>query len=102
MILVSLVDTYDHSPMITPIDVNLPITKNIDGRISLFEYSYQIGSLMYVVKCTGEEAEWLRNFLEDILNWSRLVPAICIHCNSQSAIEVHKVTCITVSHVIYD
>ena len=34
----------------------------------------------------GEEAEWLRNFLEDIPNWSRPVPAICIHCDSQSAI----------------
>ena len=34
----------------------------------------------------GEEAEWLRNFLEDIPNWSKPVPAICIHCDSQSAI----------------
>ena len=35
----------------------------------------------------GEEAEWLRNFLEDIPNWSRDVHAICIHCDSQSAIS---------------
>ncbi|RVW84500.1 Retrovirus-related Pol polyprotein from transposon TNT 1-94 [Vitis vinifera] len=34
----------------------------------------------------GEEAEWLRNFLEDIPNWSKPVPAICIHCDSQLAI----------------
>ena len=34
----------------------------------------------------GEEAEWLRNFLEDIPNWSKPVPAICIHCDSQSTI----------------
>ena len=34
----------------------------------------------------GEEAEWLRNFLEDIPNWSRPVPPISIHCDSQSAI----------------
>ena len=33
----------------------------------------------------GEEAERLRNFLEDILNWSRHLHAICIHCDSQSA-----------------
>ena len=38
-----------------------------------------------LVKC-GEEAEWLCYFLEDILRWSKLVPPICIHCNSQSAI----------------
>ena len=25
----------------------------------------------------GEEAEWLRNFLEDIPNWPKLVPAVC-------------------------
>ncbi|KAL5576953.1 hypothetical protein UlMin_018652 [Ulmus minor] len=36
-------------------------------------------------KC-GEEAEWLRHFLEDIPLWPRPVPAICIHCDSQSAI----------------
>ena len=36
-------------------------------------------------KC-GEEAEWLRNFLEDIPKWSKPVPAICIHCDNQSAI----------------
>ena len=34
----------------------------------------------------GEEAEWLRNFLEDIPNWPKPVPAISIHCDSQSAI----------------
>ncbi|KAA0042920.1 pol polyprotein [Cucumis melo var. makuwa] len=34
----------------------------------------------------GEEAEWLRNFLEGILNWSKPVPAICIHSDSQAAI----------------
>ena len=34
----------------------------------------------------GEEAEWLRHFLEDIPIWPQLVPAICIHCDSQSAI----------------
>ena len=36
-------------------------------------------------KC-GEEAEWLRHFLEDILRWPKPVPPICIHCDSQSAI----------------
>ena len=36
-------------------------------------------------KC-GEEAEWLRNFLEGIPKWPKPVPTICIHCNSQSAI----------------
>ena len=34
----------------------------------------------------GEEAEWLRHFLEDIPNWPKPVPAICIHCDSQSTI----------------
>ena len=34
----------------------------------------------------GEEAEWLRNFLEDIPNWPKLVPDVCIHCDSQVAI----------------
>ena len=34
----------------------------------------------------GEEAEWLRHFLEDIPMWPQPVPAICIHCDSQSSI----------------
>ena len=36
-------------------------------------------------KC-AEEAEWLCQFLEDISNLTKHVPAICIHCDSQSAI----------------
>ena len=36
-------------------------------------------------KC-GEEARWLRHFLEDIPRWLRPVPQICIHCDSQSTI----------------
>ena len=36
-------------------------------------------------KC-GEEAEWLRNFLEDMPRWPKPVTAISIHCDSQSAI----------------
>ena len=36
-------------------------------------------------KC-GEEAEWLRHFLEDIPRWPKQVPPICIHCDIQSAI----------------
>ena len=36
-------------------------------------------------KCI-EEAEWLHQFLEDIPQWPKHVPAICIHCDSQSAI----------------
>lgn len=34
----------------------------------------------------GEEAEWLRNFLEDIPCWNKPVPAVTIHCDSTSAI----------------
>ena len=30
----------------------------------------------------GEEAEWLRYFLEDIPRWPKLMPQICIHCDS--------------------
>ena len=40
-------------------------------------------------KC-GEEAEWLRNFLEDIPRWPKPVTTISIHCDSQSAIAEHK------------
>nr|GEZ14757.1 cytochrome 89A2 [Tanacetum cinerariifolium] len=36
-------------------------------------------------KCE-EEAKWLRQFVEDIPRWPKLVTAISIHCDSQSAI----------------
>ncbi|GKF68380.1 hypothetical protein Tco_0198059, partial [Tanacetum coccineum] len=42
-------------------------------------------------KC-GEEAEWLRQFVEDIQRWPKPVTAISIHCDSQSAIgRAHRI-----------
>ena len=35
----------------------------------------------------GDEAEWLKHFLKDILVSLKPVTAICIHCDSQSAID---------------
>ena len=35
---------------------------------------------------SGEEAEWLRNFLEDIPEWPKPVPTICIYCDNQAKI----------------
>ncbi|KAL3627132.1 hypothetical protein CASFOL_028495 [Castilleja foliolosa] len=34
----------------------------------------------------GEEAEWLRNFLDDIPCWEKPVSPVMIHCDSQAAI----------------
>ena len=34
----------------------------------------------------GEEAEWLRNFLEDIPFWPKPMASVCIHCDNQAAI----------------
>ena len=39
---------------------------------------------------TGEEAEWLQNFLEDIPMWTKPVPAICIHCDSEASIGLER------------
>ena len=181
---------YDSSPMRTPVDVNLHVSKNNGKSLSQQEYAQEICSLMYFINCTrpyiaytvsklsrytsnpgsdhwkaivqvlrylkytqnyglhyskysavlegycdanwisdtkdskstsgylftlgggavswksskktctrstmeyefialdkaGEEAEWLRHFLEDIPIWPQPMPAICIHCDSQSAI----------------
>ncbi|KAJ0754654.1 putative RNA-directed DNA polymerase [Helianthus annuus] len=35
---------------------------------------------------SGEEAEWLRQFVEDIPRWPKPLTAICIHCDNQSAL----------------
>ena len=34
----------------------------------------------------GEEAEWLRNFLEDVPCWIKPVSSVMIHCDSQATI----------------
>ncbi|KAL0322507.1 UNVERIFIED_CONTAM: Retrovirus-related Pol polyprotein from transposon TNT 1-94 [Sesamum angustifolium] len=40
----------------------------------------------FIALDNGEEAEWLRNFLKDIPCWTKLVPAIMVHCDSQLTI----------------
>ena len=55
------------------------LKKTVIAR-SIMEYVF-----IALDKC-GEEAEWLRHFLEDIPRWPKLVPPICIHCDSQSVI----------------
>ena len=49
----------------------------------------------------GEEAEWLRHFLEDFPMWPQPMPAICIHCDSQLAIGRTRVIYITTSLDIF-
>ncbi|PHU21227.1 hypothetical protein BC332_06334 [Capsicum chinense] len=48
-----------------------------------------LNNVLYVPELhkAGEEEEWLRNFLEDILYWPKPVAPICIHCDSQTAID---------------
>ena len=47
---------------------------------------YTMESEFIVLDKTTEEAESLRNFLEDIPSWPKLMSAISIHCDSQSTI----------------
>ena len=35
---------------------------------------------------SGKEVEWLRNFLEDIPEWIKPVPTICIYSDNQATI----------------
>ena len=42
----------DSSPMRTPVDVNLHLSKNNGKSLSQQEYAQAIGSLMYVMNCT--------------------------------------------------
>ena len=43
---------YNDSPVRTPVDVNLHLTKNKGQGISQLEYSRIIGNLMYIMNCT--------------------------------------------------
>ena len=62
---------------------------------SIMEYEF-----IALDKC-GEEAEWLRHFLEDIPRWPKLVPPICIHCDSKSVIGRAQNSFTTVSLGIF-
>ncbi|GKD60937.1 retrovirus-related pol polyprotein from transposon TNT 1-94, partial [Tanacetum coccineum] len=83
----------------TPIDTSLHLSKNRGVGVAQLEYSRIIGMLMYLMTSTRldlayasrlwtalEEAEWLRQFVEDIPRWPKPVTFISIHCDSQSAI----------------
>ncbi|PHU19069.1 hypothetical protein BC332_10220 [Capsicum chinense] len=49
----------------------------------------------------GEEAEWIRNFLEDISYWHKPVAPVCIHYDSQAAIgRAGSMMCNSKSHHI--
>ncbi|GJU35659.1 zinc finger, CCHC-type containing protein [Tanacetum coccineum] len=53
-------------------------------------------------KC-GEEAEWLRQFVEDIPRWPKPVTAISIHCDSKSAMGRAKSTMyMEFRHIVID
>ena len=45
----------DSSPMRTPVDVNLHLSKNNGKSLSQQEYAQAIGSLMYVMNCTRSD-----------------------------------------------
>ena len=45
----------DSSPMRTPVDVNLHLSKNNGKCLSQQEYTQAIGSLMYVINCTRSD-----------------------------------------------
>jgi len=55
-----------------------------------------------VLDTTAAEAEWLRNFLEDIPMWGKPVPAIRVHRDSHSAKDMDKVPYIMVNLVSLD
>ncbi|KAL0364114.1 UNVERIFIED_CONTAM: Retrovirus-related Pol polyprotein from transposon TNT 1-94 [Sesamum angustifolium] len=83
---------YDSPPAKTPVDLNLHLAKNKDEPECQIEYSRIIvywksskqtciarstmESKFIALDKAREEAEWLRNFLEDIPCWTKLVPAI--------------------------
>ncbi|KAD5317375.1 hypothetical protein E3N88_17321 [Mikania micrantha] len=50
----------------------------------------------------GEEAEWLRQFVEDVPRWPKPMSAICIHCDCQSAMVELKVQCIMANRGTFD
>ncbi|PHT40057.1 hypothetical protein CQW23_18911 [Capsicum baccatum] len=76
-------------------NVSDPLTKGL-SRKGVERTSKEIGlrprtsqhgeSELIALDKVGEEAEWLRNFLEDIYYWPKPVAPVCIRCDSQAVI----------------
>uniref|UniRef100_A0A2N9FSL6 Reverse transcriptase Ty1/copia-type domain-containing protein n=1 Tax=Fagus sylvatica TaxID=28930 RepID=A0A2N9FSL6_FAGSY len=64
--------------------LGIKITRTSDGLV--LSQSHYIKKEFIALDKAGEEAEWLRHFLEDMPMWTKPVPPICIHCDSQSMI----------------
>lgn len=58
-------------------------------KLTLLTRSTMEAEFLALAKC-GEEVEWLRNFVEDIAEWTKHVSHICIHYDSQSTIRRAK------------
>ncbi|KAD7117956.1 hypothetical protein E3N88_05224 [Mikania micrantha] len=54
--------------------------------ISDMKDSKSTSGYVFTLDKAGEEAEWLRQFMEDVPRWPKPMSAICIHCDCQSAI----------------
>ncbi|KAF3615187.1 putative transcription factor MYB21-like [Capsicum annuum] len=77
----------------TQLDVNFTLRKNEGGGAVSWKSSKQtciarstMESEFIALDKASEEAEWLRNFLEDIPYCPKPVAPVCIHCDSQAAI----------------
>nr|GEV57555.1 ribonuclease H-like domain containing protein [Tanacetum cinerariifolium] len=72
-------------------DNNDKMIKSTEDMLKLKFDMKDIGTrpdLAYAVSTlSSEEAEWLRQLVEDIPRWPKPVTAISIHCDSQSAID---------------
>lgn len=49
---------------------------------------FTIESVFIVLKVAGWEVEWLRNLMDDVPLWEKLVPSILLHYDSQAAIHI--------------
>ncbi|PHT44781.1 hypothetical protein CQW23_13939 [Capsicum baccatum] len=55
--------------------------------VSFVLQNNEVESEFIVLEKTGEEVEWLQNFLEDISYWPKPVAPVYIHCDSQATIS---------------
>ncbi|GJR72299.1 retrotransposon protein, putative, ty1-copia subclass [Tanacetum coccineum] len=65
-----------HKEANTPYESSCKLVENNGRAIAQIEYASAI----------GKEAEWLRNMLLDIELWPQPMPAISLHCDSQSTL----------------
>ncbi|XP_073132492.1 uncharacterized protein [Henckelia pumila] len=81
----AVIEGYSDANWISDMKDSKSTSEFVSSKQTIIARSTMESEFIALDKC-AQEAEWLRLFLKDVPGWVKPIPAICIHCDSQSAI----------------